>query len=71
MLRRGLGRTADSKSAAPLELHVVGLDVTMDDAVRVGISERIHDVAQNPHGLSNRKLMVGARVERAETCGMT
>ena len=49
----------------PGEQHVVGLDVAVNDAVRVGVAQRVGHVAQDPHGLGHRQLAV-APEPRAE-----
>ena len=40
------------------EQHVVGLHVAVHDAVRVGVRERVAHVAQDPHRLADRQLVL-------------
>ena len=40
----------------PAEHHVLGLEIAVDDAVAVGLGERVGDVAENPHRVADGQL---------------
>ena len=60
---------------ALLEQDVLGLDVAMDDAVRVGVAERVGDLAGDAERVVERELPLAIRAGRAaispSTNGMT
>ena len=45
------------------EQHVVRLDVAVDDAVPVGVGERVDHLAQDPHGLGDRQLALARELD--------
>ena len=58
----------------PGEHHVVGLDVPVDHALRVGVGERVGDLDQEPHSLVHREpALAGQPVAEAlpSTYGIT
>ena len=63
---RGADRLRDSKvrhqGVMAREQHVVGLAVAMDDAVRVGVGQGIHHIAQHPHHLGHRQFPAAAEL---------
>ncbi len=46
--------------AAVVQQHVLRLDVSMDDAVTMGIAQRAGDLGGDPHGLGDGELLLPA-----------
>ena len=58
-LAHGLRHTeVHHQRVAPRQQDVVGLDVAMHHAVLMRMRERVHHLAQNPHGVVHRELAV-------------
>ena len=64
--RLGDAEVGDQRVAVR-DQHVVGLDVPVNDAVPVGIAQRVGHVAQDPHGLGHGQLAVSRRAVRGAT----
>ena len=65
LLHRERDAEVGDERVAALEQDVLGLDVAMDDAVRVRVLERVGDLARDAHRVVDRELLSRARAARA------